>query len=301
MRDHFAVRAQHRVHQLPVADGSPVDEQPHRPGAPQGEIGRSGESMRANAPHAPFKRDQSPADVRAQSLDRTIFKGGPGVGAKQRSIAVAQDHADIAARKRESQHRLDGVSLFGALALEELLSRGHVEEQIAHLDGGARRRAGLAEREHLPTLHLDARSRENTRLTGEQREARDGSDRRQRLAAKPMRADREEIFFAGQLAGRVARQTQARILAPHSAAIVAHANQPASALEQIDFDSARTRVKGVLNQFLHHGGGPLDHLARCNLVRERRREHMDSRHGPRSIGHDHGAPQAEAGEPGPTD
>jgi hypothetical protein len=61
-------------------------------------------------------------------------------------------------------------------------------------------------------------------------------------------------------------------------AVVAHADQSYAAVLDVHSDLSGAGVERVLDQFLDHGGGPLDDLARGDLVDERAFEDPD-RHG----------------------
>ena len=52
----------------------------------------------------------------------------------------------------------------------------------------------------------------------------------------------------------------------HSVAVVRHANQPLSALLNLDANRVGTRIQSVLEQFLDDGSRPLHHLARGDFV-----------------------------------
>ena len=84
----------------------------------------------------------------------------------------------------------------------------------------------------------------------------------------PERRDALEVVERGNLAGRMARQGQADLLRPDPGAVVAHANQPASAPLELHFDALRAGVEGILDQLLDHGGRPLDDLTGRDLVDE---------------------------------
>ena len=73
-----------------------------------------------------------------------------------------------------------------ALGAQELAARGHGAEQVADLDGGAPRVAGIARVQETPVAHFDLGAARRTRLARAQDEAGDAGDRRQGLAAESM-------------------------------------------------------------------------------------------------------------------
>jgi len=74
-------------------------------------------------------------------------------------------------------------------------------------------------------------------------------------------------------------RARASSLARNAGAVVADANQLASALLQRDLHAAGPGVETVLDQFLDHRGRPFDDLAGGDLVDEVVRQGLD-RHAP---------------------
>ena len=66
----------------------------------------------------------------------------------------------------------------------------------------------------------------------------------------------------------MAVQRQRQFRGRHPLAIVADADQSHPAALDVDLDAARPGIQGVLEEFLHHRGGTLDHLTRGDLVNE---------------------------------
>ena len=109
-----------------------------------------------------------------------------------------------------------------------------------------------------------------------QDEMRDGRDARQCLSAEAERADRAEILRAGDLTGRVPFDRQARVLRHHPVAVVFHANQLLATELDGDGDAAGIRVERVLDELFNDRRGPLNDLARRDLVREVQRQPADA-------------------------
>ena len=111
-----------------------------------------------------------------------------------------------------------------------------------------------------------------------QQQARDGRDRRQRLAAEAERRDREQILDVAQLAGGVALEGEQGIVAQHAAAIVDDADQAPPAGFHFHAHFRRARVERVLKQFLDDGSGPLDHFAGGDFVGDLVGKNADAAH-----------------------
>ncbi len=100
-------------------------------------------------------------------------------------------------------------------------------------------------------------------------EPRDGTDGRQRLAAKAERGDVREIVFtvgARQLRGRMAFDGKAQIGSRHALAIVFDKDEVGAAIGNGDDNAPRARIERVFDQFLGRTRGTLDHLARRDAV-----------------------------------
>jgi hypothetical protein len=109
--------------------------------------------------------------------------------------------------------------------------------------------------------------RRSSRAAG-QRKARDGRDRRQRFATKAEAAYGFEIVQRGDFRSRVPRERQRQLVASDPGAIVGNAHELDTAAGEIDIDPRRARIDAILDQFLQRGRGPVDDLARGDLVDE---------------------------------
>ena len=96
-------------------------------------------------------------------------------------------------------------------------------------------------------------------------EMRHRADRGQSLAAEPERADVEQIVV-GQFGGGMALDRERQIVARHAAAVVAHADQPASPAVGDDLDTRGAGIERVLHELLDHARRTLHHLARRDAV-----------------------------------
>jgi hypothetical protein len=168
----------------------------------------------------------------------------------------------------------------------ELAARRHIEEQIANFDAGARRMC-----RGFHGLHGTAIDEYLSRCIGVDRprhdpHPRDGPDGRQRLTAEAERHDRLEIIERRNLAGGMALHREGELACRHAAAIIAHADQRAAALFDVDLDARCPGIETVLDQFLDHRRRALDDLAGRDLV--------DQFTGEESDGHDVRWPRARA-------
>ena len=64
-----------------------------------------------------------------------------------------------------------------------------------------------------------------------------------------------------------------------AAAVIAHAHQADAAALDVDLDAPRARIEAVFDEFLDHGGRPLDHLAGGDLIDEIAGKNTDSHAG----------------------
>ena len=125
---------------------------------------------------------------------------------------------------------------------------------------------------------------QRVRLAGAQAELGDRRDARDRLAAKAVGGDPVEVVAVAELARRVALEAKERVVLAHPAAIVRHRDKAAPARRNLHIDLRRTRIERVLEQLLQHRCGPLDHLARRDLVGDMLGQEADAVHGGETTG-----------------
>jgi hypothetical protein len=188
----------------------------------------------------------------------------------------------------EAPHRLGDRLRFGAVGLQELQARRGGGEEIGDLDAGAGRRRRGTHRSLGSELHDDRGTAGRISRPRHDGEARHGADGGQRLAAEAEGADGEEIAVR-QLGGGVALDGQLQIRRRHAGAVVDDTDAaPAAGLDG-HLDGAGAGVDGVLDQFFHGRGRPLDHFARRDAVDEDGIEAADGH------GHTHSLPLAGRG------
>ena len=221
----------------------------------------------------------APHDL-AEPLQQAIRTMGARRQAQSGPLPRGQGKADGRVRHRQPLDDLGDGHGLGPLRAHELEPGRRGREQVTDLDTGTDVDGGR------PQRGLDAPVDDNLQglaiISGAvvspprgNRQPRDGTDRRQGLAAKAQRANVEQVLasVAGrcELRRRVAFDAQRQIGRIHPAAIVGDANERQPATGDDDVDLARTGIKRVLDQFLDDAGRPLDHLAGGNAVHGLRR------------------------------
>jgi hypothetical protein len=177
-------------------------------------------------------------------------------------------HAQFDVRPRQGQGTqpfLDMAQLraFGA---QELATRRHVIEQIAHLNRGAGRMRVRRYPAELATFDFQPSSVfGGGRLRG-QGKAADRGDRRQRFAAKAQGRHLFQIIERTDLAGGVASDGQRQVLGGDAVAVVTDANQANAAFLQLDVDPPGAGIERVFHQLFDHRRRPLDHFTGGDLV-----------------------------------
>ena len=190
---------------------------------------------------------------------------------------------DVGARERKLDDEVIDARALCVIRLEELLARRRVEEEVFHLDRRADVAARLDEVRLLAARDGHARAEIVALAARQQREARDGGDRRQCLAAEAQRADRVEVADLTDLARRMAQDGEVRILGAHAPAVVRHAHEARAARHDLHLDAGRPRIHCVLDELLDDGRRPLYDLARRDLVDGIVVEYMDGHALPASL------------------
>ncbi len=274
--EHAAVGEGDAAREGPVAHGTPVDEEEEVGGAGARALGAGEVGLDAEG--------AALAEAGGEGL-----AGEHGAGALLAALGAVPlaDHAPVA-REDEGDARLaqrgglddlGDARRLGGGGLEELAARRHVEEQLAHLDHGARGAAGGGDHGLGAAVDGDAGALGLAALAGAQLEPAHRGDAGERLTAEAEGADGDEIVELADLAGGVAEDGQARVFAVHAGAVVGDADQLDAAGLDVDADAAGAGVERVLEQLLDDAGGALDDLARGDLVGEIVGEEVDRGHG----------------------
>jgi hypothetical protein len=192
-------------------------------------------------------------------------------GAEQLANAPAvprQREGDPGARQRRRLEHLGHVSGLGPRRAQELSPRGHVEEQVRHLDARARAKPGRTDGGRGSRLDADLGARLHVVLARLELEPAHGRDTRQRLTAEAVRDDALEVGETRELARGVSLESARGVLRVHPDAVVGHHDARDAATLDLEVAARRLGVERVLDELLHHARRPLDHLARRDLARK---------------------------------
>lgn len=210
----------------------------------------------------------------SQSHEPRVIGGGRAGEFEAGRFGAGEAEPHMRVRHREALDDIGAGARLGAVALQEFQPRGGRGEKIADFDARARGRGGRREWMLFALVDADPESMRRLVRPGENLERGDRADRRESLAAKAECRDQAEIAVL-ELGGRVALHGEIEIRGAHAAAVVDDPDQVFPARLDGDVDAARARVERILDEFLHHGGGPLDDLARGDPIDENRVEAAD--------------------------
>ncbi len=263
-------------HQDAVADGSPVGKQGQR--RPAGAAARRQERLHFDAAgplrHAIDGSGRSPTVEVPESLH--------GIGRRrhleQRSRSMLQRERHIRPCQRHRDNDLLRMAQLGFRRVQELASRGHVEEQVANLDRCAARPRLALDAEDSSALNRDPRPALCRVAAARQGEARDRCDRGDRLTAEAEGRNAIEVFGGRHLGGRVTLEGEEHIVPVHPAAVVTDADHGTPAVPHLHRDAPGAGVEAVLDQLLDHGGGTLDDFSRRDAIHDPVRKHSNPRH-----------------------
>src|SRR5688572_16344229 len=167
------------------------------------------------------------------------------------------------------------MTQLGRIRANEFAARGNVVEQVPYFDHGPAGMRGRAQRRYHATLRHHFHGVLGLAGTGDKPESRNGGNGWQRLAAKTQRDHGLEIIERRDLACRMAREGECKLVRRDTASVVAHSHEPETSPLDVYFDTGRLSIETVLCQFLDHRRGSFDHLARSNLVDKRFWENTD--------------------------
>ena len=183
-------------------------------------------------------------------------------------------------RQGDPGEHLGDVAGLGRVGLQERPPHGRVVEEVADLDHRPRR-ARRSPRIGPATPALDRRSptplaasacRVWQRTLETSAIAASASPRKPRVAIRNRSSASASLLVACGLEG------QREVVGRHPLAVVGDADEVLPAPLDRHVDPRRPGVDGVLQQFLDHARRPLDHLARGDLVDDRRRQLADDPH-----------------------
>ena len=176
------------------------------------------------------------------------------------------------------------VGQFGGFGAEKFAPGRGVEEEIGDGDRGSARQGGVFHVVDFAAGNFEVRAGSVFAGGGFERDARDGGDGGQRLAAKAERGNGEQIVGGAQLRSGVALEGQQRVVAIHALAVVGDADELAAAGLDFDANAVGAGVERVFQQLLDDGGGPVDHFAGGDLVGHLVGKNADAPHAKRLSG-----------------
>jgi len=162
--------------------------------------------------------------------------------------------------------------------LEKTEPRGRIEEEILHRHRRPHGAPDAGHLDHRPAQGLDLGSGQLIDRAGGEHEPRDLGDARERLTAESQRTDPAQIRHRFDLARGVPAEREERVLAGHSRSVVLHPDQALRVGSGMDGDEGASRVEGILDQLLHHGGGTIDDLPGPDGPHDRGIEEADAGH-----------------------
>ena len=167
----------------------------------------------------------------------------PG-GAEGMAAIDGQFEAHIGPTERVGVDGAADEGRFGRDRAEKLQARGHMLEEVAHRDGRPLRAAARPLRDRPATIDLHLEALVAAERAGEEREARDGGDAGERLAAEAERGDVLQIRERADFARRVRLDSEAHIVRRHADAVVRDADEVAPALANLDAHRAAPPHRG---------------------------------------------------------
>ena len=224
-------------------------------------------------------RQHLPRHLQPIHLDQHVVQLAAAGGLEDQLAVADQAEAAFGVGQRVAGDDLLDVGGLGGRLLQELEAGGHVGEEVLHRDQRAGRSAARLAADLAALGQADQRAGLLVARACEQRHLGDRCDAGQRLAAKAERAEMAQVVGGRQLARGVALESQGRLGRRDAAAVVLDADQPPAALAHLHADIGRARVQAVLDQLLDRRRGPLDHLARGDLVGDFGRKDVDGHGG----------------------
>jgi hypothetical protein len=170
------------------------------------------------------------------------------------------------------------VTELGGLGLEKLAARRRIEIKIGHFD---RRTLRLRAGSWLggdPAFAFDAPTMRLGRAARGQDDPGDRGDAGEGFPTKPQAGYAFQVIEGGDLAGCMTRESEGEFRTLDAGSFVGDANEPTSAVDEVDAYVLRACVETVLEQFLERGRGTIDHLSGGDLVDEIVRQDTDSGH-----------------------
>ncbi len=260
------VGAEHRVGRGAIAEVATVDEEVERATGRLGVVGGGDHAVDPHLPAGPVDRHEVASRVAPQRLGGALPERLPGPRREQHPASRAEREADVGPGQGEAGHGLADMAGLGGRRAHELAAGGGVEEEVAHLDGGAARPGHRGGLERGPTLDHHAGTLPVLARRRVEPQPRDRGDGRHRLATEAHGGDAGQSLGVAELGGGVALEGQQGVVAVHAGTVVGDPDQGEPPLLDVDRDGVGPGVERVLAELLDHRGRSLDHLACGDLV-----------------------------------
>ncbi len=188
-------------------------------------------------------------------------------GGEQVLLAVPKEFdAHLRVGQGQPLHHGEAGRPLGGVLLHEFKAGRGVVKQVLHHHGGALGAARLLPVHQYPTLQREGGPQGGIGGAGEQLHPGDGGDGGQRFPPEPQGADGLQVVLGAQLAGGVPEKGDGGLVRVDAATVVGDPDQGHTPVLDLHRQLIRPGVDGVLHQLLHHGGGPLHHLAGSDQV-----------------------------------
>ena len=208
-------------------------------------------------------------------------------GGQQLSVTGGMEHllpvpqqlkGDVRVAEGQMLHHARHGGALGAVLLHELHAGGGVVKEVTDADGGALRAAGRLRPAGDAALQMEGRAHIRAHGAGEDIHTGHGGDGRQRLAPEAQRADGRQVGGGAQLAGGMAQEGGGQLLRRDPAAVIGDADIGEAAVLDLRRHGRSAGVDGVFQQFFHHAGRTLHHLAGGDEIRHMGRQTLNLRH-----------------------
>ena len=219
------------------------------------------------------KGTQGLHDEGRPEFGQTLHERFPRQEIQHRPLPGAQAKAHVRAGERQpGQPVLRALELRGG-TFEEFQTRGHVDEEVAHLDQRApvQGRGLHGDKPAVLNLHAAGRGLPGIGMGRGHAETRHRGDTRQGFPPEAVGKDMLQIVHAGDLAGGVPGDGQFQLVCRDAPTVVLDADEALAAVLKADVDMRRPGIQAVLHEFLDHAGRAFHHFAGGDLIAQFRR------------------------------
>ena len=263
---HVFVSAACAMHDHLVAHKTAIDIGKLVVRARSGGVGQTGAADHFEGAGVVFHSNGLRHKVFTQHIGQTLRQTGrTGMNAPLfKQLAFVPDgKAHIGAGQGMAAHGFDAVRQFGAVTFQKLAAGRRRKKQLFHFHRGAH---GAGSGADLACAAIQCKGIGLAIHAREQSQLGHRIDRCQRFAPEAHGHDRFKLIEVADFAGGVAFQGGGQLVWRNATAIVFNGDQPGATPHQPQRDAARACVHGVVQQFAHHRGGALHHLASGDLA-----------------------------------